>query len=303
MTLSRQLSRQSDFATLLLRIGTGSQESDNLCDIMSNEIETRTMRIGLHDIKTFTCTLQDTDNAITETRILEWLYPLGFDPANMTDSAIICGLNDDVDSWNTKIQSLSKNEKISLFSKDKLSEVDDPKGVLKSILSLDVLNRFQDPKCPPHELILAVGDICYLYRSLSKKDGLVTNARVRILQIKTYSIRVQTLGSHPKSFFIPRIRFTVKLPWGKSYKLTRYQFPLRLAYAITINKSQGQEYNRVLFDIRNQPFQHGHAYVGLSRVKEHHGIAVYVGEDDIINGTPIINNVVYEELLSSIDPN
>ena len=250
--------------------------------------------------KTFTCTPEENVNATTEAEIMEWLYPLGFDPTNMTDSAIICGLNDDVDSWNTKIQALSKNPPQSLFSTDKLSEVDDPKGVLKSILSLDVLNRFQDPKCPPHELRLAVGDICYLYRTLSKKDGLVTNARVRILQIKTYSIRVQTIGAHPRSFFIPRIRFSVKLPWGKSYKLTRTQFPLRLAYAITINKSQGQEYKRVLFDIRNQPFQHGHAYVGLSRVQQHDGIAVYVCEQDIINDAPIINNVVYEELLSSI---
>ena len=143
-------------------------------------------------------------------------------------------------------------------------------------------------------------DICYLYRTLSKKDGLVTNARVRIVDIKPYSIRIQTLDTHPRSFFIPRIRFTVKLPWGKSYKLTRTQFPLRLAYAISINKSQGQEYSKVLFDVRNQPFQHGHAYVGLSRVLHHFGIAVYARNDDIIDGDPVINNIVYEELLKGI---
>ena len=43
--------------------------------------------------------------------------------------------------------------------------------------------------------------------------------------------------------------------------MCRLQIPLRLGYCITINKSQGQEYNNVLIDLRNQSFAHGHLYV------------------------------------------
>ena len=86
---------------------------------------------------------------------------------------------------------------------------------------------------------------------------------------------------------------------GKGYKINRTQFPLRLAYAISINKSQGQEYDRVVFDIRNQPFQHGHSYVALSRVTSGQGIALYVKEEDVIDNAPILNNVIYNELLRS----
>ena len=43
---------------------------------------------------------------------------------------------------------------------------------------------------------------------------------------------------------IPRITFKFRLPYGQSYQLTRMQFPLRLAYAMTFNKSQSQLYKR-----------------------------------------------------------
>lgn len=62
--------------------------------------------------------------------------------------------------------------------------------------------------------------------------------------------------------------------------MCRTQFPLRLAYCITINKSQGQEYDRVILDLRNPPFAHGHLYVGLSRVKYHDKIAIIVNKVD-----------------------
>ena len=45
------------------------------------------------------------------------------------------------------------------------------------------------------------------------------------------------------------------------------QFPLRLAWAITIHKSQGQTYKSVLVDMQGGAFAHGQTYVALSRCK------------------------------------
>jgi ATP-dependent exoDNAse (exonuclease V) alpha subunit len=52
------------------------------------------------------------------------------------------------------------------------------------------------------------------------------------------------------------------------------QFPLRLAWAITIHKSQGQTFERAEINLGNRAFAHGQVYVALSRCKSLGGIAL-----------------------------
>lgn len=215
-------------------------------------------------------------------------------------------LNDKVDSWNAIIQEMNPNcvedepDKCRTFlSNDKLGEVDDPRDVISSMLSEEILNEATSKDAPPHRLKLAVNDVCYLLYSISRKDRLAKNTRVRILAIRQYSIRVQTCGDNPTCHWIPRIRFKFSLRFGNAYQLTRTQFPLRLAYAVTINKSQGQEYDQVLFDVTEQPFAHGHSYVALSRIRRFDTIKLYVGENslEVLTKDPILTNIVYPQLI------
>jgi len=141
-------------------------------------------------------------------------------------------------------------------------------------------------------------------RNLNKKEGLTTNTRVKILNILPYLIRVCTLHpDNPKYFNIPRIKFTVTLPFGRSIAMQRVQFPLRLAYAMTYNKSQGQEFAFVVCDIRKEPFTHGHLYVALSRIRVAANIRVFsdskqanAGDEQLLYSGAIVTNVVYEKL-------
>ena len=103
---------------------------------------------------------------------------------------------------------------------------------------------------------------------------------------------------------IPRISFKFRLPYGQSYQILRMQYPLRLAYAMTFNKSQSQTLAKVLLDITNPPFTHGKLYVAMSRVRDCRNICMYLTEEQLVPTEhsqtcfmPTVDNTVFQEVL------
>ena len=282
---AQDLENQKNFAQILDHIGNGThpQSVDDEFDGTGAQI------IPMSFVKCFQ----------TEEEGINFIYPNGHNPVYMHNRAILAATNKMVDEWNTKIQDMNPAPLLSLYSVDKLCEVEDPHNTLRSMLSEEVLNNFNHSGNPPHKLNLKINDICIVLRNLNKKAGLTNNTRVIIIHISRFVIKVRTLNQSSSIHLIPRIHFKFRLPFGQSYQLSRKQFPLRLAYCISINKSQGQELSKVLCDFRVSPFTHGHTYVSATRVRHHNDLAYIVDpnsfpfEPDV----PYINNVVYPELL------
>ncbi|KAG5548708.1 hypothetical protein RHGRI_014158 [Rhododendron griersonianum] len=77
--------------------------------------------------------------------------------------------------------------------------------------------------------------------------------------------------------------------------MTRHQFPIRLAYALTINKSQGQTVKFIGVDLRTPVFSHGQLYVrSVIQCTSFDRISVLFSDKYKIWST---TNIVYPEVL------
>jgi len=80
--------------------------------------------------------------------------------------------------------------------------------------------------------------------------------------------------------------------------LKRLQFPVRLAFAMTINKSQGQSVEHVGINLQTSVFSHGQLYVAFSRCTSPLNISVLLPEQS--QESRRILNIVYKEVFNSI---
>ncbi|XP_052189987.1 uncharacterized protein LOC127799809 [Diospyros lotus] len=157
----------------------------------------------------------------------------------------------------------------------------------------EYLNSLDPPGLPTFKLELKVGCPIILLRNIAPKDGLCNGTRLMVTRCDTRIIEAQILTREKfgNLAFIPRISLapsSSEMP----FQMTRRQFPVRLAFALTINKSQGQSVKFVGVDLRIPVFSHGQLYVALSRCTSFDRISILLPKDCLDSTT----NIVYPEL-------
>lgn len=235
-------------------------------------------------------------------QLIDFIYP-NIDhnsppsPDYFSQRMILAPRNTDVDDINLEVLNRMGGQEKVFYSADHItSETDTDNADKEQPIAPEVLRALEISGLPPGELHLKIGCSLILLRNLSVKRGLCNGTRMVLVNMNNYILQVRiTTGDHQGELaFIPRISLT---PSGHNgdhlpFKFARRQFPVRLAFALSINKSQGQDAKYIGLDLRIPVFAHGQLYVALSRATAMSGVRVLL--EGSIDRTP---NVVYDEVL------
>ena len=182
------------------------------------------------------------------------------------DRTLLCCKNDEVDDCNEVILGKFPGVERVMMSADSIQVEDEAQNEYQPYPT-EYLNSLRASGLPLARLALKKGCPVMMLRNLEPSKGLcngtrliVTDIRARVLQCRIITGDVKFAG---KTVLIPRITLSPtadKIP----IPLCRRQFPVWVAFSMTVNKSQGQSVRHVGLNLQTPVFSHGQLYVALS---------------------------------------
>ncbi|KAK3207146.1 hypothetical protein Dsin_021192 [Dipteronia sinensis] len=271
------------FSQFLLQIGNRTEETD-----VDEKIRLPAMM-----------TIPYEDDETSLNTLLNLVFPNIHNYSNnvnfMINRAILTPTNDYVDEINNLLIHKFPGHAVKYYSFD---ETLDKTG---QGFQEDFLNTLTPNGLPPHELVLKPGCHIMLLRNISPSEGLCNGTRLICNRFESNIIDAEIATGHyrGKRVFLPIFPFLPIENDKFPFPFKRTQFPIRLSFAMTINKSQGQTLDYVGIYLPQPVFSHGQLYVALSRTKNANSIKVLIRPTNVENSNDrSTKNIVYKELLT-----
>nr|CAD2200325.1 unnamed protein product [Meloidogyne enterolobii] len=247
----RQGQNEIQFTDWLRTIGIGKLNGKVNKEV---EIEGRNLVVSRQELMNF---ITDNGQALSN-------------PKELINRLILAPHNDTVNVINEDILKMIKAKERIYYSTDE-SNVEMPMDFDECDHDIEALNLLNPPSIPPHRLHLKEGCIIILLKNLGVSRGLVNGTRMIVKELGDDILKVEVVtGSVAGSgtiICLSRVWCNYEDHQADGVNFRRLQFPVRLAYAMTIMKAQGQTATRVGLDLTHQVFGHGNLYTALSRVR------------------------------------
>ncbi|XP_044591401.1 ATP-dependent DNA helicase PIF1-like [Cotesia glomerata] len=268
----RVLPEETEMAEFLLSIGNGTlNDNDDYVDMSEELIAPATADIA-----------EDISGNLIKNNDYE----------KLTKVAILSPRNLDVDDINNKVVDLLDASTENVYeSIDSTENCDN--GDINADILVEYLHTINPPNFPPHKLRLRLYSVVMLVRNLSINEGLCNGTRLLIIEFGTTLLKCKILTGDKMGEIVFINRITLYIDHNNAFTFKRRQFPIRLAFAMTINKSQGQTFESIGIDLHKDVFNHGQLYVAMSRVKSRSALKLYLHEPRTNNR---VKNYVYKEL-------
>ncbi|CAF1287602.1 unnamed protein product [Rotaria sp. Silwood1] len=201
----------------------------------------------------------------------------------LCERAILAPKNGSVNAINLQIQQQLPGVDVSYKSIDTVVDIDQAVQY-----PTEFLNSLEPPGMPPHSLVLKVGSPIMLLRILDA-PRLCNGTRLCVKSLMPHVIEATILTGCAKGedVFMPRIPM---VPNDMPLEFKSLQFPVRLAFAMSINKAQGQSLKVAGINLGTPCFSHGQLYVACSRVGTGKNLYVFAPDGKT-------RNIVYQTAL------
>lgn len=192
-----------------------------------------------------------------------------------------------------------RNHKVDSINNENLEKL---KGELYEF-DASITGNYKESEYPvAKKLYLKVGAQVMITKNDTSQPQKWVNGTLGIIEsLEGEKIKIKING---------RVHYLGKTKWEKiDYRLkgnninpipvaTFIQYPLKLAWAATIHKCQGQTFDKVAIDLDTGSFEHGQTYVALSRAKTIEGINLF---KEISQSDLIFNKKVFDFLGKKIE--
>ena len=264
LTLSKNMRadpQAKEFSTYLLKIGEG--QLPRVSDANRWIVALREDIIVPYD-----------DKEDNELRLIQLIFSNKLTVKNVeaySKHVILCPTNLKVMDINNRIISdILEGDMHSYFS------VDQPDTEESLDLPIESIHQLLPSGYTPHKLKLRT--IVIVLQNLSTNEGIVNRTRAIVTQLlrNVIQLRILTGHVHDKYILLPRFTFIHESSEdGISLRFTRRKFPIRPAFAMTINKCQGQTFKQVGIYLDQPIFTHGQLYVAFSRMPNFSSLRSY----------------------------